>query len=240
MYKIDRQNIKKGFKFYGIFLGLGLVLSIIICYIFVAPMIKKNSYNSSVIAKNIEVIGKKNNKNVVYYSPRYYFVYNGDEFVCESNLSSTSVDTNKKLVYFDSKNPTDCMTEHDATSEKWVMLILVFLPVGFIIVGVKGFWGIKKTLDKCDYLERNGTLYKNLPYKMESTNMKFNKIPILRIVVDFKLPNGSVTVLKGNPRHDGRTGDEDSTIDVLIDLNNTDNYFVDFNIEEKEKEVLSY
>ena len=232
MYNIDRTNIKKGISFYMLFFVVGLIFLLVFGFIFISPMIKKNSYDKSVLANEIELIEHRDDDGMTY-SPKYYFNYNGIQYFCNSNSSSSIVDTNKKLVYFDSNNPSDCLTEFDANPSILFLFIAIGIPGLFISIAVYEFVKIRKILKRCDHLEKFGVLYRNLPYRMESTNISKNNVKIMKIVVDFTLPNGSVVTLHGNPRHDGKNNDEDGLVDVLMDPNDDSNYFVDFNIGQK-------
>ena len=248
MYKIDRRNIKKGRLFHIIFLSLGsLFLVVILVVIFFASISMKSvkDYDTSVLADEIEIVEVRSHSydretgyesEHITYSPKYHFKYKGELYTCNSTSSSSFVDTSKKLVYFDSDNPQNCLTEYDASSKPMMLIFLVLmllLPAIFITIGIIGFLKMKKRLDKYTHLENNGVLYKNLPYRMEHTGISMNHVPIMKLVVDFTLPNGLTVVLYGDPRFDYKTADADGMVDVLIDLNNPENYFVDFNIEEK-------
>lgn len=57
-----------------------------------------------------------------------------------------------------------------------------------------------------------------------------NNRRIIAIQIDYKLPTGNVIRLKGEPRYDLQSYDEDGLVDLLIDLNDIKNYYIDFNI----------
>ena len=63
---------------------------------------------------------------------------------------------------------------------------------------------------------------------METSGMRVNNVDILKPVVDYKLPNGTILQLTGDPRHDRKNQDADGMVDLIIDENNPDNYFIDF------------
>ena len=60
--------------------------------------------------------------------------------------------------------------------------------------------------------------------------MSSNNIPIQRIVVDYTLSNGENVTLYGDARYDNKLCDDDGMVDLLIDENNQDNYYIDFEI----------
>lgn len=66
---------------------------------------------------------------------------------------------------------------------------------------------------------------------MESTGMSINDVDILAPVIQYTLPNGDIILLKGDPRHDGKSTDGDGFVDLLIDENDPTNYFIDFEIK---------
>ena len=79
--------------------------------IFFASLSTENAkdYDSSVLASDIELVEVRSNSydsdtgyesEHITYSPKYYFKYKGESYTCNSNTSSSSVDTSKRLVYF--------------------------------------------------------------------------------------------------------------------------------------------
>ena len=98
---------------------------------------------------------------------------------------------------------------------------------------------IKKTKKlelKYDYLEKNGVLYRNMSYKLKylgSTND--DNRDLFCYEVDFTLPNGSVVILTSETIKSETYYNQPQTgqIDVLIDPNNYNNYYIDFNIIER-------
>ena len=88
----------------------------------------------------------------------------------------------------------------------------------------------KEALKRIAILNKSGKLVKNIPYKIEDTNTTVNGVQGIRIVIDYALPNGSMVTLKGDPRYDGMTSDADGMVDLVIDENNPDIHFIDFEI----------
>ena len=89
---------------------------------------------------------------------------------------------------------------------------------------------ISKRVKAVQELNKKGKLVKNLPYRLEDTGMTVNNVRIQRPVVDYTLPSGSIIKLLGDPRHDKKSADSDGMVDLVIDENNPDNYFIDFEI----------
>lgn len=75
-----------------------------------------------------------------------------------------------------------------------------------------------------------GKLVKNLPYRLVDAGVAINNVQIKKPVVNYTLPDGKKIVLIGDARHDRKSFDADGMVDLIIDENNPDNYFIDFEI----------
>ena len=106
----------------------------------------------------------------------------------------------------------------------------MLLPLAFVIIAIVNMHKISKRIKLINELNQKGKLIKNLPYHLEGTGMSVNNIQIQRPVIDYTLPSGSVIKLYGDPRHDRKYADADGMVDLVIDENNPDNYFIDFEI----------
>ena len=91
-----------------------------------------------------------------------------------------------------------------------------------------------------DYLEQHGKLVKGLKYQMQSTGKKINKRPIYMIVAEYELESGSVIKLFGDGRFDRKYADEDGLVDAIIDPDNPQNCYLDFNIPDANVESYNY
>ena len=60
------------------------------------------------------------------------------------------------------------------------------------------------------------------------------------IVADCELENGSVIKLFGDGRFDRKFADEDGLVDAIIDPNNPQNCYLDFNIHDVNVESYNY
>jgi hypothetical protein len=89
---------------------------------------------------------------------------------------------------------------------------------------------INKRLKMINELNQKGKLVKKLPYSLENTRAEINGVPVKRVVVNYTLPTGVVVTLYGDPRYDNKLSDSDDMVDLLIDENNPDNYYIDFEI----------
>ena len=109
-------------------------------------------------------------------------------------------------------------------------LMFLLLPGVFMIVGGLGIANVFKRVKQIKRLNQVGILYKNIPYDLVPTGMTVNGVDILKPIVKFKLPNGELVSLAGDARHDRITRDGDGYIDLVLDPENYDNYFLDYDI----------
>jgi len=164
------------------------------------------------------------------YSPVYYYTVNGKNYSCGSNSSSSiNPGTENKMVYYDSKDPSNCMTEYSKSSNN-ILLFVLILPILFIVIAVINILKINKRVKKILELNQKGKLVKNLPYRLENTGTVINGVPIQRPVIDYTLSSGTTVTLYGDPRSDKKLYDEDGVVDLLIDESNPDYYYIDFEI----------
>ena len=114
-----------------LFAGIGIYLS------FFAGNTKK--FDRRTEAFKIEPNERYDSDDGTMYQPVYYFQVKGKEYECESKSSSSSYPNKKKnKVYYDSKNPTKCLTEYDKSSSAFGGIICL------IAAGVMLFLIIKK------------------------------------------------------------------------------------------------
>ena len=158
----------------------------------------------------------------------------GISYQCKTSIYIDKiVNKGQDKVYYDSKNPAKCINEYESSSSivSWLVLLIPILFVGAGLFNfIKGIMRIKKI----KYLAKYGTLFKGLNYELQYTGMVINNKQILAPVVNFTLPNGSTIKLVGDARHDGKMYDQDGLVDLLIDLNDPKNYYIDFEIGYKE------
>lgn len=233
MYDINMKNVKKGKSFFFIFLFAGLFMLGLIIAIFISNLTKSNGLDSETISTKVEPNSRVeivNGDSMTVYSPVYYYEVDGTEYKCASNSSSNINPGNEnKTVYYDSENPSTCMTQY-AKSGSYIMLAFALLPVIFIVIAIVKMKKVNKRIKAVGELNKIGKLVKNLPYRLEDTGMSVNGVRIKRPVVDYTLPTGTTITLYGDPRHDRKNADADGMVDLVIDQNNPENYYVDFEI----------
>lgn len=230
MYDISVKNVKKGKNLYIIFLVAGLFATIIFAFIMISNSNKLKSLDSTVTSTKVEINTHKDSDGNILYSPTYYYEVDGIEYTCPSTSSSSAKPkTDNANVYYDSKNPSECMTEYSKSSNKFC-LIGVAIGVLFIVVAIINMVKVNKRVNKIKELNNRGKLVKNLPYRLEPSGIIVNDVEIQRPVVDYTLPSGSTVTLYGDPRMDKKMADADGMVDIVIDENDISNYFIDFEI----------
>lgn len=111
---------------------------------------------------------------------------------------------------------------------------LVLIPSVFMLFGIIPIIKITIRVNKVKKLNKTGRLFKNVPYQLVPSGMSVNDVQILKPVVDFMMPNGQIIKLEGDPRHDKIHSDADGMIDIVIDLDNPKNFFMDYDIDRIE------
>ena len=230
MYDIDTSNVKKGIKFFLMFLLVGIFFLGILLAILIMNIINYKSLDSEIMSNHVEINTYKDSDGDTMYSPIYYYNIRGKEYKCSSQGGSSIMPSTKnRKVYFDSKNPTRCMTDYSRGNNKCILLFLL-LPIVFIGTAVYNIIKVNKRIKLINDLNTTGKLVKNLPYRLENTGMSVNGIQIQKPVVDYTLPSGTTITLQGDPRHDKKVADKDGMVDLVIDEANPNNYFIDFEI----------
>lgn len=230
MYDINTKNVKKGKNFYFIFLAFGIFFMIVMGWILVSDYIKLHSLDSTTTSTKVIVKSYINDEGATMYSPIYYYEVNRRTYSCSSNSSSSiNPGTANETVYYDSKNPSNCMTEYSKSSNN---LLLIFMIIPLIAIAVAGvnIRKVNKRVRSINKLNKTGKLVKNLPYHLENSGIIVNGVQIQRPVIDYTLPSGNIITLYGDPRHDHIVDDDDGMVDLVIDENNPQNYFIDFEI----------
>lgn len=230
MFDINLKNIKKGRYLFLLFLFFGILFFVIVTIVLFLNINKMNMLDSSVMSTEMEVDSYLNDDGNRMYSASYFYEVNGVKYKCDSNFSSSFEPKSKNVnVFYNSSKPEVCMTEDSKKSAPFLYLIYLF-PLIFFLIGLFGILSKNKRIKVILDLNNKGKLVKNLPYRLERTGTVVNNRPVLRPVIDYKLPNGSLVTLYGDGRFDFKESDEDGKVDLLIDEQNPSNYYIDFEI----------
>lgn len=96
-----------------------------------------NKYDSQTSAYRIYTEESYNSDDEIMYQPIYFFRVKDNEYECRSKTSS-NIDNNgkKKIVYYDSKDPTKCLTEYDRKTSKTGGIIFLIVTALIIYFGI--------------------------------------------------------------------------------------------------------
>ena len=230
MYDINLKNVKKGRTSMWIFFLVGVIIVFVFVGILISDYKKEKTLDASVKSTRVEVKESTDSDGGTMYSPVYVYEVDGKEYKCTSRTSSNIYPSEEnKMVKFNSKAPGSCMTEYDKGSNM-ILLVFMIIPIVCIAIGIGTFVKGNKRIKIINELQTTGKLVKNLPYRMENTGTVINGVPIQKPVVDYVLPNGTTVTLDGDARNDRKKMDADGMVDLLIDPNNPENYYIDFEI----------
>ena len=222
------------YKKYNIELIIGIIL-LIVGILFLSLYMNKvfnGALRKLFLDSDVEAIIINENKKEDIYSPVYVFKVNNKTYYCEvKNASRIRPDKNEILVYYDFNNPNNCVNEYEATPSIYSYIVM-FFPMFSISLGLFAITLSLKDIRKLNYLEKNGTLIKNMVYSIEDIEIKKRKF-IKVVGVDYKLPSGEIIHLISDlPKKDI---DIIGYIDLLIDKKNLNNFYLDFNMNPKKQ-----
>lgn len=229
MYGIKYDNVKKGYFYNGILLFLGIIIFLGLNYLSHKNHLQKLSYDSKTESLKVEYDA---------FTYTYYYNVNGQEYSYkeynyealdkEHNYNSMKVDKDterKAVLYYKSSNPIDCISESEynsITEYSFLPILSLFIPFN----GLIGIIDIKKNITKMKWLSINGTLIKNLEYEVIRKGSR--RFGSYYIVVNYKHPNGEVIRLVSDRKY--FLFDRPKYVDLLIDPNDTNNFYIDFHI----------
>lgn len=229
--KLDGYNESKGKGTAGI--GISFLL-IILCTFFLARDIsvlvrldsKTTSYDMDVITEE-----RRDDDGNYYeeYSPVYLYEVNDEKYSCPSNNYSRIHPINKKeTIYYNSKNPKECASNINIINGIIIYSFLIIIFVIIFIFSNISITKINKLYKNIEILNNKGKLIKGLPFRVEYRKHLGKKYPI--IVIDYKKRDGSVITLKSDIRVDGISKTKDNLADLVIDEDDNNIYFIDFDI----------
>lgn len=103
----------------------------------------------------------------------------------------------------------------------------------FLLLFIVAMLKHKKLVKNLNYLVLNGTLVKNLEYKISKIYSRIDMTYVYYYVIEYKLPSGEVKKYRSYPTVRKKYLIEDGLCDLLIDYNNPDNFYIGFNIEKE-------
>lgn len=227
MYDINTKNVKRGKRIYYIFFAFGLLALIII-----VGVATYNSYLYKQLDSKTNSIGvtirEYRDDYGVTYSPSFSYEVDEKTYYCSFNSTSVKPGGTSVVIYYSSNNPSKCMVGKSKISSS-VIFFVMLLATLFMCIGILNIRKINKRLEMIKELNRKGKLIKNIPYHMEDSGIAINNKEIKKIVIDYVLPSGQTICLNSEPRYDEAPSNKD-TVDLIIDENYVDNYFIDYEI----------
>lgn len=225
MYDISFKNLKKGLWVGVPVVLIGLLFEGIGLFFTFRPMIQQKFMDAHTQAVTVEF-----DEWAGMHSPVYTFYVDGISYDCYTPFSARGpVDKSKMTIYYDSKNPDNCVSPYTGNSVLSDLSFLLF-PLVFIGYGIYRVMKVCKRIMAIKKLNQTGTLIKQLPYVLVYTDLVVNNTLLMVPQVEVTLPNGETVQLRGDPRYDHKTKDTDGFVDLVIDYQHPENYFIDFEI----------
>ena len=230
MYSINQRPLIIRRNVHCAFFLIGILIVLISLYFTFAKYIEALSFNTTEVASEISVTTQFDSHNRKQYRVTYHYEIDDNEYTCAvDTFSYKRFDARKHHIYYDSQNPSRCMTEYEKNLNP---NFLALIAVGAIIIVISLFNTLKVLgqLHVIKKLNQSGKLVKNLPCTMTAISAKAKHAKIRRPVVHYTLPSGTSITLNGSPRYDRQESDTEILIDLVIDEENPDHYFMDLEI----------
>ena len=228
MYSIDFSNLKKGIKYYLIAIVVSILFIAVISMVFINRQHKINSLDASVRAYKVEVQSYEDD-NTTMYSPTYYYIVNNTKYSCVGNASTSDPRNTLKKIYYSTAEPSVCFIEGYKSDIIFIILGILVLLLFMLLLIFRMLKLIKK-IKIIEELNTKGKLVKGLPYSLENTGEVIMNHSIQRLVVNYKLPDGRLITLYSDSRYDKKEPSPNGKVDLVIDPENYNNYFIDYEI----------
>lgn len=230
MYSID--NILKTNKLmYKIIFIFSLVFILFFSIIGLKDIINVSStYNRKVKSNISEYIPTDNNM----YKKVYYFDADNRQFSCLDSvvINNKNNQIDKKTIYYNFEDPNVCTTNIIKKTNLIVYIFIILLCIP-LLIGLIGMIKINKKLNKIKMLSKCGKLVKNLQYEVVEMKKKNGNI-LYKAKTKYKVKN-QVLILYSESIYDKKLFKEYPTIDLLINENDVNDYYLDFNIQVENK-----
>lgn len=230
MYSID--NILKTNKLmYKIIFIFSLVFILFFSIIGLKDIINVSStYNRKVKSNISEYIPTDNNM----YKKVYYFDADNRQFSCLDSvvINNKNNQIDKKTIYYNFEDPNVCTTNIIKKTNLIVYIFIISLCIP-LLIGLIGMIKINKKINKIKMLSKCGKLVKNLQYEVVEMKKKNGNI-LYKAKTKYKVKN-QVLILYSESIYDKKLFKEYSTIDLLINENDVNDYYLDFNIQVENK-----
>lgn len=232
-------------KIITLFVALFVVIFMLFinCIAPVTDFINFNStYNEKIESNISEYIPTSNGK----YKKVYYFSVDGKQYSCTDNtyLHNSNNGEDSMTLYYNRDYPDVCTTGVINKSNLNLLISVPFFLVPIVILMIF-FVRIRRKMKKIKKLSKCGKLVKNLKYLTIDLNVDKTELDS-KAGVNYKIKSaknkGYIVVAKykiNNQEHtfysdkiyDEKLFKEYSTIDLLINENDINDYYLDFNIQ---------
>lgn len=230
MYSID--NILKTNKLmYKIIFIFSLVFILLFSIFALKDIINVSSiYNRKVKSNISEYIPTDNN----IYKKVYYFDADNRQFSCLDSvvINKKNNQIDKKTIYYNFEDPNVCTTNIIKKTNLIVYMFIISLCIP-LLIGLIGMIKINKKINKIKMLSKCGKLVKNLQYEVVETKKRNGNI-LYKAKTKYKFKN-QVLILYSESIYDKKLFKEYPTIDLLINENDVNDYYLDFNIQVENK-----
>lgn len=221
-------NIKTSnfpYIFSGLFLFISIVFLIIASAVGYSAISAKISSDAYVIASKVELNSHQSNSGEgTMYSPIFFYIVDNKEYSCATASSlSWKPDINNSKIYYNSKNPSQCISQYDFVSK--IVFACIFFIIAIPMFGIGAFVlfiAIRRNI-KSKKLLKHGQLIKDVPCKIIPTNITLNGEPGYIVEVEYQ-----GFKLKSETKFDIDV--RRNSADLLIDPLNFKNYYIDFDI----------
>lgn len=230
MYSID--NILETNKLmYKIIFIFSLAFILFFSIIGLKDIINVSStYNRKVKSNISEYIPTDNNM----YKKVYYFDADNRQFSCLDSvvINNKNNKIDKKTIYYNFEDPNVCTTNIIKKTNLIVYIFIISLCIP-LLIGLIGMIKINKKINKIKMLSKCGKLVKNLQYEVVEMKKKNGNI-LYKAKTKYKVKN-QVLILYSESIYDKKLFKEYPTIDLLINENDVNDYYLDFNIQVENK-----
>jgi hypothetical protein len=228
------KNLKptNQFAIYILSILIGLFVAGIVLILSLQPLFDKNSYDSSVESTSVNDNCSGIGSDEVSCKPIYSFVYNKQELACVVDQSQNfGPNSDQMNVYFDSQDPTRCVTDVELSKLSSPLLYLsVVVGLAFSAIGVLGIIAKVKRTKLEEYLKIHGKLIKSLPSVAISNGKYIGGTELKYPYVNYTDSKGSVLKLRCTHRVDTPNLPDGTPIDLYIDESNPTKYYTEFSI----------
>ena len=141
-----------------------------------------NKYDSVTTAYKIDVNAQSNSDGDTVYSPIYHFKVSEKEYECSSNGGSSPYPKqSKNIVYYDSKDPKNCMMEYEISNHKFAGIMCIIIACIILIFTIQFIKNPQNSYVEINIQQNDVDLetMKNIEYGAEQIDFVIHKFSII-------------------------------------------------------------